>query len=362
MPLFAYVGLQRSGKSYEVVKNVILPALRQGRRVVSNIAGLNYDEFKSILYSEGLSDDRIGQLVQVSHDEVNDPFFFRTDKDEEQGINSFIQAGDLVALDEIWRFWKKRGEIHPRAMNFMRMHGHMTDAKTGLICEIALITQSIRDINENIRDVVQETYQTVKNTKLGSNTSYIVHVFQRGSTTKADLIRTLAPRKYEARYFPLYKSHSQHHDGDAKPSEENPDDRGNLLKGALFKFGLPFALIAFIVGGYLLKRVFNPPVPVTEAAASVADSQIPASSAVLPSAIVRAGRPADSSGTRWRVSGYFYKGGTVTFLIVGEDGAVRQLVNPPNFQFIGSGASVQLPEGGFATTWTVLNKQQRGAL
>jgi zona occludens toxin len=371
MPLKAYVGLPRSGKSYEVVKNVILPALRQGRRVVSNIAGLNFEAFQSLLYSEGLTDDQIGQLVQVDHEQVKDAYFFRTDEDEQNGVISFIQAGDLVALDEIWRFWKKRGEITEkspndreyekwlawsRAMNFFRMHGHMTHAKTGLTCEIALITQSIRDINENIRDVVQETYQAVKNTKVGSDKSYIVNVFQRGSTSKPDFIRTLAPRFYDSDYFPLYKSHSQHKEGEADAVESNPDDRGNLLKGALFKFGLPLGLISIIAGGFLLYRMFHKPppspLPTDSPAVLAASSSMPA-----PSLSRVGGSPSLES---WRVVGFFIRSGMVTFIVVNSEGSSRELVNPPNYQFIGSGASVQLPEGGYATTWQTFNKQSRG--
>lgn len=37
MAISAYVGVPGSGKSYEVVKSVILPAIKSGRRVVSNI-------------------------------------------------------------------------------------------------------------------------------------------------------------------------------------------------------------------------------------------------------------------------------------------------------------------------------------
>jgi hypothetical protein len=41
---------------------------------------------------------------------------------------------------------------------------------------------------------------------------------------------------------------------------------------------------------------------------------------------------------------------------------MRQLVSPPNFQFLGSGVSVELPEGGYATSWTTLNKEQGGLI
>ena len=44
MAINAYTGLMGSGKTYEVVSSVVLPALLKGRRVVSNIEGLDYEE------------------------------------------------------------------------------------------------------------------------------------------------------------------------------------------------------------------------------------------------------------------------------------------------------------------------------
>lgn len=347
MPLKAYVGLPRAGKTYEVVVFAILAALRQGRRVVSNIAGLNYEAFCSILYAEGFPAEKIGRLVLVTHEEVKEAHFWRTDTDNETGTETIVQPGDLVALDEIWRFWKKRGEIHPRCMNFMRMHGHMTHPETGLTCEVALITQSMNDINENIKDVIQETFRMVKNTKLGSDKSYIVHIFQLGSIKKADFIRTLPPRFYSSEFFPLYKSHSQHKEGDAVAIEKNPDDRSSILKGGLFKIGIPFALIMMIVGVVYLWRVMHP-VPVVEA---------PAVSLAAPAASALGSVAQPEINGLWRVSGYFMRGGTYTFLIVNAAGIHRELVNPPAYQFQGfSSVSVQLPEGGFATSWTSFGK------
>lgn len=353
MPIKAYVGMPRAGKSYEVVVNVILPALRQGRRVVSNIAGLKYDEFCQILFREGFAQEQIGELVLIKHDQVKDPYFWRTDTDQEEGRETFLQPGDQLALDEIWRFFKKRGEIHERAMNFFRMHGHMTHPQTGYTCEIALITQSVRDINENIKDVVQETFQMVKNTKIGSDKSYIVHVFARGSTSKADFIRTLAPKFYDAQYFPLYKSHSQHKEGDAKAQEKNPDDRANLLKGALIKVGLPIALLLLLLGIFGVWRFFHPAIKPDLAgkdAPPVAQNSPGAAAPVKPSV------PPITQD--WRVAGFYQAGASITVALVSNTGAIRLLVNPPRIKRTALGVEVELPEGGFAVSWSSPSKER----
>lgn len=43
MPINVYTGLMRSGKSYEVVSEVIVPPIRAGRNVVTNVDGISED-------------------------------------------------------------------------------------------------------------------------------------------------------------------------------------------------------------------------------------------------------------------------------------------------------------------------------
>lgn len=358
MPVKAYIGLPRAGKTYEVVVNVILASLRQGRRVVSNIAGLNYEAMCQILYREGIAQESIGQLVRVEHSEIVKPTFWLTDEDDLINPVSFLRPGDLLALDEIWRFWKKRGEIHPRCQNFFRMHGHMPDPKTGLVCEIALITQSIRDINENIKDVVAETYKTQKNTKLGSDKSYIVHVFQRGSTSKGDFIRTLPPRFYNPEFCALYKSHSKKQEGGADALEENPDGRGNILKGGLFTVGVPLAVLLIVAGIYGISRFLHSKSagPRTDTEKSAAG--LSAASSVAAASSVKSAAPAVSS--EWRVVGWYRVSNTVTVTLSNSAKQLRIISNPPSYKISASGLELQLPEGGFAVPWTSFEGSRKG--
>src|SRR3990167_5739314 len=106
MSIKCYGGRMGSGKTYEVVSMVILGALRSGRRVVSNIVGLNYDEMVLALAEEGVSADKVGELVTISHDDVFAPEFWLTDENAPTERPSHVlRPGDLLGLDEIWRFW-----------------------------------------------------------------------------------------------------------------------------------------------------------------------------------------------------------------------------------------------------------------
>lgn len=345
MPIKAYVGQMRSGKTYEVVSNVILQGLRDGRRVVSNIAGLNYQLMVDMLLAEGIPIEKIGKLVCVTHEDVAKPSFWRTDKDAESGFDSFIQPGDLVALDEVWRFWKKRGDIDPRAMNFVRMHGHMPHPETGLICEIALISQLIRDINENVRDVVQETYRTTKLTAVGSDKSYRVDIFSGGSTARGAHLRQLMCR-YDSKYFPLYFSHSQKTGVDAV--EKNIDKRGNVLSGAFFKLIIPAMIAVGCFSAWFVYGFFNPAPKKTETAkAESSRDRAPA-----PAAQVERRQKADTSD-EWRAVGWFTNsGGELVVLLEDSKRRTRTVFDPPGFKVHGWQIAVKLPEGDIATTYS----------
>ena len=188
MAIKAYTGIMGSGKTYEVVSEVIRIALSQGRRVVSNIAGLNYAAFVDLLVEDGANPEHIGELIAVDHEQVKDPFFWRTDKCEAEGTKTVIQPGDLVVLDEIWRFWEgfspkdSDGKKMPdRVKNFFRMHRHMVHPGTGVTCDMAVICQDIMDAHRGLRSVIEETYLMTKLTVIGSSSRYRVDIFQRAS-------------------------------------------------------------------------------------------------------------------------------------------------------------------------------------
>lgn len=345
MPIKAYVGQMRSGKTYEVVSNVILNGLRDGRRVVSNIAGLNYEAMREMLLAEGIPIQNIGELICVTHDQVAKASFWRTDKDEAAEFNSFIQPGDLVALDEVWRFWKKRGEIEARAMNFVRMHGHMSHPTKGYICEIALISQLITDINENVRGVIQETYRMTKLTAIGSDKSYRVDIFSGGSVTKSNFVRQLI-RRYDPSIFPLYSSHSQKTGVDAV--EKNIDSRGNILSGFLFKIGLPLLFLLGILAVWLIFNFFKP----APAKPTKSSDQITKSDSNIPIQNIKQNQQSDTS-EQWRAVGWFNNSaGELSIILEDSQRRTRTLYDPPSYLIHGWQINVKLPDGEMVTSYS----------
>lgn len=347
MAIKAYVGIMGSGKTYEVVTEVVLGALGRGRRVVSNIAGLNIDAMRKVLIERGIRKEDIGELVSVEHEQVLEPNFWRTDKDSKLGIDAFIRPGDVLALDEIWRFWNgfatkdEDGRVKsPRVMNFFRMHRQFTHPESGISCDVALITQDPMDISRQVRSVIEETYSMEKLTVIGSASRYRVDVFHRCNVKRRPL-RQLQ-RSYDPALFGLYSSHSQRKAGDAAAREENIDQRGNILKSRLFLVVLPIGLVVLIIAVWSVWGFFHP-----KTAPALGEK------AAVQGEVVSA-KPAQSvpePSEDWRVVGYYGdKGGLSFYLSNGERGRVLQ--HPPAYKVSGVSYETFLPSGEAVSSWS----------
>lgn len=350
MSIKAYTGIMGSGKTYEVVTVVILSALARGRRVITNIAGINYQVMTDHLVAQGVSAESVGKLVTVEHDDVMRDDFWLTEagneaiKSQEIDYNEKrILPGDLVCLDEIWRFWngfstkdgdgKKRPDV---VMNFMRMHRHFTDSKSGVACDLALITQDVMDISRQVRGVIEESYLMTKLTAIGSSKRYRVDVCARGQTRKA---QRQIQRTYNPALFAFYSSHSGRKEGDAAAKEENIDDRGNILKGALFKVILPVGLLVGLFAVWSVVQFFTP--EETAAAPVQQEPTATAGPAVQPKT-----NPEESQ--EWRVVGWIASN---NMRVVISNGDRQRIIEPPTWKQSGLSVETFLPSGEAVTPW-----------
>jgi len=76
MAISVYTGVMGSGKSYEAIKNGIIPAIKAGRRVVTNISGVNSDKIRDYLVSKGSKIETLGHVLHVTNEAVLQPGFF----------------------------------------------------------------------------------------------------------------------------------------------------------------------------------------------------------------------------------------------------------------------------------------------
>lgn len=252
MSIVGYSGLPGSGKSYGVVENVVIPALESGRHIITNIP----------LKLGRLSDDfPQGKVTLFDNREAeDDPGFFDLERHP---------AGVIWIIDEAWRFWKsgmKATNIPQNQKEFFTEHRHNV-GEDGRTNEIVLVTQDLAQLCAFVRGLVEETYRAVKLTAIGQKNKYRVDVYMGAATGQkpGKPMRQLYG-SYKPDIYQYYKSHTRNKTDFAAGMEEKADDRANVLKHPLIKFGVPVAILVMAFGVMKVVAYFSAGEPDTEPA------------------------------------------------------------------------------------------------
>jgi zona occludens toxin len=348
MPLNVYTGLMRSGKSYEVVSEVIVPAIRSGRNVVTNVDGISEEKIHVYLKGKHPDDepDKYGKVVHVTNAQVFDDKFFPYYDDEKNAhTDTTVQPGDLVAIDEAWRFWGKGMKIKKPHQSFVLEHGHFTHPVTNVACDIVLMIQDMGTLHTFLRNVIAFSFRTNKKVSLGLAKVYSLNMWEGKSLTKANHIGQWT-RKYNPEIFPLYSSFK----GGAQGVMVNVDKRQNVFRN--WKVWLPFVL-CFLVIGVAVPKVYHffHPVEVkpvqksAEGAVAVAGA---AGGANARAQAVASSKPLYSDD--WRICGSFYAQ-SKTWVVVCNAQGVTRVESPSMFQNAGL-AQIGDIDGAKVTMWS----------
>ncbi|GIZ13888.1 zonular occludens toxin domain-containing protein [Pseudomonas sp. NCCP-436] len=290
MAIDAYTGLPGHGKSYGVVEHVIIPSLKQGRHVVTNIP----------LDVDALLVDFGGTIEQLPED-----WFERAD------LGELAPPGSVLVLDELWRRWPNGMKANAARLEdkaLLAEHRHRVDAK-GRSMRVVLVTQDLAQIASWARALVETTYRMVKKSKK----IYRVDIY-RGAVTgprppRSALLRQTAG-KFKPEVYRYYQSATQSQSGGVG-DESVADTRGSLWRS----WGL-WGLVAIMVGGasfgvYGINRFFSPE-PAPSQAIYVEPAPVKAKAELEPqsrtvraaSAVYNAKPDGPVMSTTWRVGGY----------------------------------------------------------
>lgn len=239
MAIDAYTGLPRSGKSYSVVKNVILPSLKQGRAVYTNIP-LNqcaFDEFP-------------GLVNQLPSDWFSVP-----------DLAKLFAPGSVVVLDELWRRWPsglKSSNVPFSDKEFLAEHGHLVDVN-GNTTRVVLVTQDLSQIASFARDLVDKTYRSTKLDAVGANSRFRVDIYQ-GSVTgqrppKSAHIRSTYDH-YEESVWRYYKSSTKSESGTVG-DESRADKRTVIWRSPFILFSIFGPILGIPLLLWYLSSVFS---------------------------------------------------------------------------------------------------------
>lgn len=305
-----------SGKSYEVLSEVILPALKSGRRVVSNIDGLNIHAINQhIEKKSGVESESVGALVKCTNADVERQNFFP----DGTGAASFCQPGDLICIDEAWRFFASDKKLHNEHKIFFREHRHFVNQDSKISCDLVLMVQDITDLHRYVKNVVELTFRTVKLKSVGMPTRYRIEIYEGPRLTKKSHTSTLI-KKYNPEIFPLYSSYSG-----GQGSEAVIDERQSIFNNKRIWIVL-FILFILVVGAlFFLKSYFS--------GAMFGVSQ-PVPSGATPMNTPPGGSAAPYSAPRgtefsdqWRVTGYIQTGNSSFVIVSDSENRTRQVLS-----------------------------------
>lgn len=224
MAIDAYVGLPGHGKSYGVVEHVIIPSLKQGRHVVTNIP----------LNADALLMDFGGTIQQLPVD------WF-----ELKDLSEYATNGCVLVLDELWRRWPS-GMLTNQASTedkaLLAEHRHRVD-KENRSMRIVLVTQDLSQIANWVRVLVESTYRVSKKSKK----FYVVSIYNGAVTgvrpPKSALLRQ-ATGRFKKEVYVYYSSATQSQTGNVG-DESKADSRSSILKS----WGLWALIITSLIGG-----------------------------------------------------------------------------------------------------------------
>lgn len=244
------LGASGSGKSYEAVAYHILKAVERGRKVITNMP-LNIEEWRKL-------DPGYPDLIELRKKAA--PIRGHWQPTREQGAFNVRPEDEWQHPDQfsrpfagVWDYyteWKhpETGQgplfVVDEAQNciphkateraveeWVALHRHWT-------VDVLYLTQSYGKLSQAIRENVQMVYRCRKKVAWGQPDKYIRKV-QDGLRGE---VMNEGERKYEAKYFPLYKSHTQGGSG----NEANADDVKPWWKHWSF-IGAAFCAL-FVVG------------------------------------------------------------------------------------------------------------------
>lgn len=329
MPINAYTGLMGSGKSYECVLSVIIPAIKGGRRVVTNVDGIDSDAIRA--YCQEKFDSNTGSLGHVVHcknEEVSKADFLPFS----ENVDTFCKPGDIICIDEAWRFWGTDCKLLAEHKIFFREHRHFVEPTTKVCCDLVLMVQDIGDLHRILKVVVEVSFRTTKIKTLGWDKTYRVEMWEGYRQTVRGRV-AVENRQYSSEIFPLYSSYQG---GSGK--ELRVDDRQNVLKSPKLWIFAAITIGVFSLSVYSILSFFGGSGHKSKAG-NKADSVEAASTRTVAAGAIPASpgtgdtQPPNVSEA-WRLAGT-YQIGTDSFVVVANESGRFRLEHPSAFQYSG---------------------------
>lgn len=336
MAIDAYVGKPGHGKTYGVVEHVIIPSLKQGRQIITNIP----------LKGGDLIRDFGGSVVQLPDD------WF-----EVAELSELVPNGSVLVLDEVWRRWpkgQKSNQVNVSDKALLAEHRHRVD-ELGNSMRVVLVTQDLSQIAAWTYPLVETTYRVKKYGRLVYRLNVYDGCVTGDSPPKSRRIKQ-SPGKFSKHIFKYYISATQSKTGGVG-DESTADARGSILRS----WGLwAICLFVIVCGSFSyfgLRTFFNGPTKPD------ADS-VNSAAAVSPASVVKSEIPLSSD---WRIQGFVHGSGPVQIgksivVISNRSGKLRYISFSKCRYYDDFQEAYCIVDGAKVTTWSSSNSSFGSAL
>lgn len=226
MAITFHEGLPGAGKTYEAVLSFILPAVKSGRAVYTNIRGVDPDAIAAYL---GIAPVFVRSVIHtIEHDS--------RDEDSRELVEDFLLKAppdSLIIWDEIQNFYPpSRQALSHRVTQFVTEHRHSGH-------DIILMGQHRMDVHAIWRRRIEQVITFRKLSYLGWDKGYRYTVYQAIPPDKWESVVS-GTRSYDKRIFSLYSSFRAETQNKALLKSEK-----TIFSSWQFRYALPvFALLA----------------------------------------------------------------------------------------------------------------------
>ena len=161
-----YEGVPGSGKSYNCVKDKLLPWVRHGRRLY--------------VYVDGIYLDRLATFEGKDHAELAKQITCWTQSAEVLAGLLTLEPGSAVIIDECQTLFRSQTRVDAEVLRLLEMHRHY-----GL--DLVLMCQDYRQMTQSVTRLVEVTTKFRRLDRVGMSNRY--QGFVRGNPEETEVIR-----------------------------------------------------------------------------------------------------------------------------------------------------------------------------
>ncbi len=182
--LTLFEGVPGAGKSFFLVKDRLLKAVKSGRRVYVRLEGFYLDRLSEL---GGYDPGQLAAQVTLLQGE-----------DQIYHLQDIVEPGSLVVVDEAQNFFRGMTKLDPKLLRWLEAHRHYG-------VDVIILCQSWGQLTSAVTRLVEATYKFKRLWALGLN-RFMIEI--RGNPADEEVIRKAGPYRYDAATYAFYDSYA----------------------------------------------------------------------------------------------------------------------------------------------------------